>query len=138
MTENFIEYFYTTILNDMAFKQTLLYSILKAKCPRCHKGDFFETRHPYNLIKFDKMHQNCPICGEDFERETGFYYGAMYASYGLTVAFGVGVFLLMCVLMNFTIMTYLITFAILQVVLMPVFYRMSRLMWINIFVKYKK
>lgn len=84
------------------------------------------------------MHKNCRVCNEDFERETGFYYGAMYASYGLTVAFGVAVYMLMCVVLNYEAITYLIVFAILQVLLMPIFYRASRLMWINLFVKFKK
>ena len=84
------------------------------------------------------MYKNCPVCGEDFERETGFYYGAMYASYGLTVLFGVIVFLIMCVLFDFDTTTYLITFITLQLLLLPVIYRASRLLWINIFVRYKK
>jgi hypothetical protein len=84
------------------------------------------------------MPHNCPVCNEDFERETGFYYGAMYVSYGLTVAFGVGVFLLVSVLLGYDVVTFLVTFGVLQVVLMPVFYRMARLVWINFFVKYKE
>ncbi len=122
----------------MPYKQSALYSILNNKCPRCHKGNFFENNNPYLLKKFDKMHKNCRVCNEDFERETGFYYGAMYASYGLTVAFGVAVYMLMCVVLNYEAITYLIVFAILQVLLMPIFYRASRLMWINLFVKFKK
>lgn len=122
----------------MEYKKTILYSVLNAKCPRCHEGDFFETRNPYNLKKFDKMHHRCPVCNEDFERETGFYYGAMYVSYGITVAFGVAVFVAMCVVLNFDEITYLITFASLQLLLMPVFYRLARLVWINIFVRYRE
>ncbi len=122
----------------MSFKETGLYSVLNNKCPRCHEGDFFETGNPYKLKQFDKMNHRCPKCNEDFERETGFYYGAMYVSYGLTVAFGVGLFLLVCALLGYDAVTYLIVFAILQVILMPIFYRTSRLVWINFFVKYKK
>ncbi len=122
----------------MNFKETTLYSIVNAKCPSCHEGDFFETPNPYNLKKFDKMHKKCPVCGEDFERETGFYYGAMYVSYGLTVIWGLLVFVLMCVLLGFDEITFIITFAILQLLLMPVFYRSARLVWINVFVHYKK
>ena len=29
------------------------------------------------------MHDECPECGVSFEREPGFYYGAMYFSYGI-------------------------------------------------------
>ncbi len=122
----------------MSFKETKLYSILNAKCPKCHEGDFFETRNPYALKKFDKMHKKCPVCGEDFERETGFYYGAMYVSYGVAVVFGLAVFLLMCVVLKFEEITFIITFALLQLILMPVFYRTARLIWINVFVRYKK
>ncbi len=121
----------------MSFKETPFYSIVKAKCPRCHEGDFFETSNPYNLKKFDKMYKKCPVCGEDYERETGFYYGAMYVSYGLTVGFGIAVYVVMVALMGFTEMNFIIIFAILQLLLMPVFYRTARLVWINTFVKYK-
>ena len=114
------------------------YSIVNNKCPRCHKGNFFVNNNPYILKRFDAMNKNCPVCNEDFERETGYYYGAMFVSYGLTVSFGLTVFLIMCVVFNFEAMTFLIVFAILQVLLMPVFYRTSRLIWINIFVHYKK
>lgn len=121
----------------MSFSQSPLYSILNNKCPKCHEGNFFEINNPYNLKKFDKMHHHCPVCNESFERETGFYYGAMYISYGLTVGFGVGLFLLITVLLGYDVITYLIVFASLQVLLMPVFYRFSRLIWIHLFVKYK-
>lgn len=122
----------------MAFKDTILYSVVNNKCPRCHEGNFFETNNPYMLNRFDKMHKNCPVCKEDFERETGFYYGAMYVSYGLTVAFGVGVFLLTSVILGYDAVTFLVTFGVLQIILMPVFYRMARLVWINFFVRYKE
>ena len=47
-------------------------------------------------------------------------------------------FLLMVVFFKIESTTYLITFAILQIAFMPVIYRLSRLIWINIFVNYKK
>ncbi len=114
-----------------------LYSIANNKCPRCHQGNFFENNNPYVLSKFDKMHKKCSVCNEDFERETGFYYGAMFVSYAVTVIFGISLFLLMCVLLNFDAVTFIIVFAILQILLMPVFYRTSRLLWINVFVRYR-
>ena len=120
------------------FKDSKAFAIFKNKCPHCRKGSFFEVNNPYNLKKFDKMHKRCAVCNEDFERETGFYYGAMYVSYGLTVAFGGLLFLLLCCVFNFSVEHFLIVFAITVIVLMPVVYRLSRLLWINMFVKYKK
>ena len=31
------------------------------------------------------MHDRCPACGLKFEREPGYYLGAMYVSYGLAL-----------------------------------------------------
>ncbi len=118
--------------------KSALFSITKNKCPSCHKGDFFIYHNPYQLSKFDKMNKRCTVCNENFERETGFYYGAMFVSYALTVCFGIILFLITCVLLNLEVVTFLIVFAVLQIALMPVFYRTARLIWVNLFVRYKK
>ena len=115
-----------------------IYSVLANKCPKCHKGDFFIDSNPYKLKRFDKMNSRCPVCNENFERETGFYYGAMYVSYGLTVGFGIVLFLIMVTAFNIDVLAYLITFSILQIIFMPIIYRLSRLIWINLFVSYEK
>ncbi len=57
---------------------------LKAKCPRCRKGDMFANTM-YGL-KSQKMHNNCPHCNLKFEREPGYFYVAMFVSYALSVA----------------------------------------------------
>ncbi|POY35647.1 DUF983 domain-containing protein [Solitalea longa] len=60
-------------------------AIVQQKCPRCHQGNMFV--HPsYNLIAYQKMHSNCPVCGLRFEIEPGFFWGGMYLSYALNVA----------------------------------------------------
>lgn len=107
------------------------------KCPKCHEGNFFIGNNPYNLSQFDKMNKRCPVCNENFERETGFYYGAMYVSYGITVGFGALLFLILSVIGGMEMIPFLITFSILLIVLMPIIFRVSRLIWINLFVKYK-
>ena len=122
----------------MNYKQTKLYSILNNKCPHCHQGNYFETNNFYDLKKFSKMNKNCPVCKEDFMREPGYYFGATYVSYGLTVAFGIALYILLSVLLNFDTITYLIILSILLVILLPVFYRLARITWINLFVAYKK
>ena len=41
--------------------------------------------HPaLNLGKFDEMPAACPVCGQAYEPEVGFYWGAMYISYGFS------------------------------------------------------
>ncbi len=117
-----------------------LYSIFFNKCPRCHTGKFW-PHHPYYNLFFNsgKLYENCPHCGLKYYREIGFWYGAMYVGYGLSI----GVFLIGWAA------TYLllpeewspwwqigiICSAI--ILLMPVTYFLSRLIWINFFVAYE-
>ncbi len=121
----------------MPYHDTKFYSILNNKCPQCRKGNFFETNNPYDLKKFARMNSKCPVCQEDFKRETGFYFGAAYVSYGLTVGFGIGLYLLLCTWLKMETLPYLITFTTSLIVLMPVFYRYSRIIWIHFFVRPK-
>lgn len=122
----------------MSFNQSPLYSILNNKCPRCHEGNFFITNNPYDLKNFGKQHDNCPICKEDYRREPGYYFGATYVSYALTVGFGIGLFLLLCVAFSVEVIPFIITLSVLLFLLLPLFYRFSRIIWIHIFVKYKE
>lgn len=119
-------------------KRTKLYSVLRNKCPRCHEGQFFETNNPYNLSKFSKMPEKCAVCEQKFEPETGFYYGAMYVSYGLGVAVFVTVWLATWLL--FPEMSAFGTIACVLgalFLMFPISFRLARLTWINLFIKYK-
>lgn len=51
-------------------------------CPRCRTGKIFLT----SVFRiFPRMHKSCPVCGLKFEREPGYFLGAMYFSYGIGV-----------------------------------------------------
>ena len=98
----------------------------------------------YDLRHTSSMHATCNCCGEDFEREPGFYFGAAYVSYALTVALWVAVLVaLMCFdawgWMEFGMFThpgtFLTTGITLLVVLLPLIYRLSRSIWIAMFTK---
>lgn len=119
-------------------KGTKLYSILFNKCPRCHEGDFFETNNAYNLKKFDKMNKHCAHCGEDFEREPGFYFGAMYISYALYVALIITSFVGYVVIFDGDALRLLYFLVPILIFAMPLFFRLGRRVWINIFVKFKR
>jgi uncharacterized protein (DUF983 family) len=121
----------------MNYSQTKLYSIVNNKCPHCHQGNYFKTNKVYDLKKFGTMNSNCPKCGEDFIREPGYYFGAAFVSYGLTTGFGMVLYVVLAGLLNFDTVPYLITFSVLSILLLPVFYRLARIIWINIFVSYK-
>lgn len=119
-------------------KGTKLYSIMANKCPRCQEGDFFIYKNPYNLKKFDKMNDSCSVCHESFEKEPGFYQGAMYVNYALSIAAGVGWFILVYIFYGFDPAIFVISFSVVLVLLLPLMFRIGRLLWINFFVKYSK
>jgi len=79
------------------------------------------------------MNKSCSTCNLTFEKEVGFFYGAMYVSYGLTSGFFIIAYVLDALFFQVKVQ-YLIAFLVLSfVVLMPITYRLARLIWMNIF-----
>ncbi|MDX5321120.1 MAG: DUF983 domain-containing protein [Bacteroidota bacterium] len=86
------------------------------------------THSVFNPGKFQQMHQHCPVCGINFEPETGFYWGAMYISYAVTVAMSVTIGVAMRVLLgpDININYYIFTIIGAMILLAPVSFRVSR------------
>lgn len=116
-------------------KVSLLSSVFRNKCPRCREGDLFLTKNPYNFSDIDKMPDNCPKCGQKYWIEPGFYYGAMYISYALTIALSVAIFVAMIVLWHFDIKWYLGLNFTAMLILFPPIFRLSRSVWAHIYIK---
>lgn len=120
-----------------ALKGKRIYSILNNKCPICQEGDFYCSSHAYDLKNFSKNYERCSVCDHKFEMETGFFYGAMYVSYALAVAISVSIFVAIAVLFpSSAYYVYIIAILIGLVGLMPVTFRLSRLIWMNLFFHY--
>ncbi|HYG40034.1 MAG TPA: DUF983 domain-containing protein [Cytophagales bacterium] len=117
-------------------KESRLYSIVHSKCPRCHEGEIFIYKNPYTKLAFRRIHDTCSVCGQPFEPEPGFFQGAMYVSYAVSVAlcFAIGGILL---LTDLTPETILIIMSVILFLLLPVIFRVSRLIWLNLFIGYK-
>ncbi|MET3980781.1 uncharacterized protein (DUF983 family) [Mucilaginibacter sp. UYP25] len=62
----------------------VLEGFIKAKCPRCRRGDIYST--PTYGFSSQKMHERCSHCGLHYEREPGYWYVAMFVSYSFNVA----------------------------------------------------
>lgn len=60
-------------------------ALLNLRCPRCHQGKMF-TYPALNVTKFAEMPEQCPVCGQTFEPEPGFYFGSMYITFAFNVA----------------------------------------------------
>ena len=84
------------------------------------------------------MNERCSCCGHKYEIETGFFYGAMYVAYALTVAISVATFVLTYLIYPDTpYWVYIINILAVLVLLAPVTFRGGRLIWINFFSSYK-
>jgi hypothetical protein len=82
------------------------------------------------------MPKNCPVCGQRFEPEPGFYYGAMFLSYIISAFFFLGV-IGACII--FLGMSLNASFGVLLLVAAATYFfflRISRSLWINIMVSY--
>lgn len=114
-----------------------LYGILMAKCPRCREGNMFLPGTLYSR-KFADMYPKCPCCGQDFEPEPGYYYGAMYVSFGFSTAIFLSVlFALSFLVEELTLTMVMVTITVIVVGLLPIMFRLSRATWINIFFRYE-
>jgi len=115
-----------------------LYSAVKNKCPRCHKGDVFTKKNPYDLSNIFSMHKSCAHCGLIYQKEVSFFYGAMYISYGLMVVWFMGWYAVENFVLNWPLGWFLFILSISIILLSPLNLRASRLIWLNIFFKYQK
>jgi len=80
------------------------------------------------------MHRQCAHCGLNFELEPGYYTGAMYVSYAFSVAIFVIVGLLLFIFFNDPeIHVYVLTILLILVVLFPILFRFSRVIYLHVF-----
>jgi uncharacterized protein (DUF983 family) len=120
----------------MAPKSSKLYSILSGTCPRCHQGKIFKYP-PYSSLEFTKMNERCDYCGQAFEPEPGFYQGAMYVSYGLSTGLFLTIGVILLFFLELEIWLTAVILTVLSFLLLPVLFRLSRIIWIHFFVRYK-
>lgn len=109
-------------------------ALLQGKCPRCRKGDIFKYPVFGHLLQFNKMCEKCPHCDVRLEPEPGFYQGAMYVGYGITVV----VIILVSLILYFlapqaSAYVYMVTVIGVMVLLIPFNYRYSRIIYLYLF-----
>jgi hypothetical protein len=112
------------------------YAFITMKCPRCRHGSLFTHRNPYNLKHLGDMPQHCPVCGQTYFPEVGFYWGAMYVSYGVTVFVSAVNVALIWSIFGFHLWFTLIENTLLLFAGLPLFYRYSRAIWLSVFVRF--
>jgi uncharacterized protein (DUF983 family) len=106
------------------------------RCPRCLEGRVFENNNPYSFKNGLTMKNTCTACGLKYEMETGFFYGAMYVAYGLVAGLFILFFALDAFWLHLDPMLLFGSFSVVILVIFPLTFRWSRVMWISFFVKY--
>jgi len=122
----------------MLKKGSKLNSILTGTCPRCQEESMYVDQNPYHLKNIYTMHENCSQCGLHYQIEPSFFYGAMYVSYGLTVAIGVATFIIAKVIIGLSLLYSFVAIILALIALMPITARLSRNIYINMFVHFDK
>ena len=120
----------------MLKKGSKLNSILTGSCPKCQNESMYSDKNPLHLTKVLKMNKNCSHCGLKYQIEPSFFYGAMYVSYGLNVAVGIAAFIVSFVFFGASIEQSFLAIVISLIVLFPFVLRLSRNLYINMFVSY--
>ena len=98
-------------------------AILRGRCPVCFEGRVFA-----GLVR---MNARCSSCGLVFEREPGYFLGAMYFSYGLALALAAP--LVIALLLAGVPSGWIVAAAGAELVLAaPFLFRWARVLWLHL------
>ena len=124
--------------------KTAFGKVVKMKCPHCGKGHLFVNESTFSFNKLGQVKSECTECGTNFNPEPGFYFGAAYVSWGLTVTMWLAILISLKSLDALGVMefgflthpkTFLITGVIFTVILFPLLFKLSRSIWATSFIK---
>lgn len=96
----------------------------------------YKEPNPYRISKLFDMHERCSNCHTKYKMEPSFFFGAMYVSYAVGIAFAAPAFVLSYLLINLSLLTTFIVIVITLIVFLPIIVRLSRNIWINFFFSY--
>jgi uncharacterized protein (DUF983 family) len=118
----------------MQKRENLFVSILKERCPNCGKSTvYYPTK---SIFHMPVMKINCDECNYKFDREPGYFLGAMYISYAIAVFLGISTFALLYFLFpNLSFNWIIIILAFVMIIAAKKNYKLSRIIYIHIFPK---
>ncbi|HZS96699.1 MAG TPA: DUF983 domain-containing protein [Terriglobales bacterium] len=111
----------------MSEGKSLLADIFHQRCPRCRSGKIFRGSA---FLGFPKMNERCPACQLRFEREAGYFLGAMYISYGLALVIITVLATVFWLITKWWITDDVIWAVVLFLPLAPAITYFSRVLWI--------
>jgi len=100
----------------------MLRGIVALRCPRCRRGRLFK-----GILD---MPERCAVCGLYYEREHGYFVGAMAISYGLAIAVVAVLFFALLAITHWSLEWVLLVSGIAFLPLAPLCLRYARALWI--------
>ena len=113
----------------------IAYSVVFNKCPQCHQGRVLKYP-PYQINKLLDTEETCAHCQLKYEKEPGFFYGALYVSYALTSGIFIVAYILQLTVFELPVTQFAIGMLSLLLLTFPLIARWSRVLWLNFFVPY--
>ena len=99
-------------------------AVLTLRCPRCLDGRVWR--------RFLSMNTACPVCGFVFDREQGYFAGAMVVSYVLAVPILAAMVLALILIAGLDPVAALVIGNTAYLVLVPFIFRYSRVVWLHL------
>ncbi|TXE19722.1 DUF983 domain-containing protein [Psychroserpens burtonensis] len=110
-----------------------LLTIVREKCPKCKGSNIFSVRGNLLLFQIPKIKDTCEKCNFKFEREPGFFFGAMFVSYAIAVVQSVLVFVLSYVVIGLNPLYSFFAVVVSAILFSTYNFRLSRIIWIHLF-----
>lgn len=96
---------------------------LRLRCPRCAAQTLFRS--------WWTMHTHCASCGMRFEREQGYFVGAMYVNYTFTVLIVISGYLLLEWWTDLSLTVQLVLWISVSLIAPLLLFRQARGLWLS-------
>ena len=100
----------------------LIAAALRLACPACGRGRIF--------VSAWRMARRCPACGLPFEREDGYFVGAMYVGMIATSMIAIGLYAIGRLLLDLTDAVLMAILLAVMLALPPLLWRHTRAIWL--------
>jgi len=95
----------------------------RLQCPRCGARTLFRT--------WLRMHERCAVCGLRFEREQGYFVGAIYLNYAVTVVIVISGYFLLALWTAMSLAQQLVLWGLVSLVCPLLLFRRTRGLWLG-------
>lgn len=113
------------------------YSVFANKCPRCHQGKVLSNSNPLRLSTMLDTEKSCSHCHLKYEKEVGFFTGALYVSYAMMSGMFIVAYILQLTVLDWETTHFALFMLALIIVTFPFVARWSRVLWLNFFNSYQ-